>query len=552
MPIDPRIPDAWEDAKNVGRKLSSVAFGIPETDHIAEIRARLSTSDRNMRINAETYNNLSAYIEGGIHAAEILITNTLDVTPEKLGELPRSMQDAARVLLAGSETLKAVKRKSKGHQRELKKIEREAREERKRRIDDDVARLALEKAEGMAKPHAEKLPGEMTAKAKKNIEVSERVIALTRLAEWKNGEIESIESHKERKWRDTYLEWKEKFSKEETQRIENENGATYEKYKKLWTERAEEAKQKEMDESKKEYITGEKRKRDDIEDKLRGQVGNLNDRISDQWREIKKLKTRLRSCKCVTGSDSDGSDNDGDGSDDGEDDDDEGDDDGGNGGSNGGRGGNALSRAPPLPSSRPSRGSTGGRRPGTSPPTGPKEITDARDRNPHNAGSRYPPYNPYDQGTRPSSGSGTAPARYGPKPPNHFDNAKKRPPGGWPDENVRRKPLSDNPFDEAQAQMLEDMQKNLAPTPGNEKKPVPKFGQPSGPPRPGQFGASSNTPTSTAGTARNTTTPGIFGSGTRVMNGGFKPPGRGKDTPADDVGSGSHVLPWVDDPHNLG
>ncbi|KAE9964585.1 hypothetical protein EG328_010345 [Venturia inaequalis] len=549
MPLDPRIPDAWEDAKSAGRKLSSAIRGSPEPDYIAEIRARLPTPERNMRVNAERYDRLSTHIQEGTRAAEILITNTQDVTPEMLDALPRTLPDAARVLSAGSRALEAVKEKSKVHRDELKKIEREAREEKRKRVDEDVEELARVRAEELAKPHAERLAREMTAKARKGIEESERGKFRQRLDSWKNDAIDSIEWQKERKWRDWASERKEEFTKEETQRIEKKDRAAWEDFEKRWKEWAEAEMKKEMQTFKDDYMAGDKRKRDDTEAELRVQVKNLTNKVDNQGREIKKLKTRIRSCQCSDSSDlDDDSDSDGDGSDDGGGNSgrgaggegknpngsgkppDGGDKSPGPGGS-GGNGGSPLSRAPPLSSGKSGRGGNGKKTPKKSPPTGPKRITDDRDKSPSGSGSQEPPSNPHSPGTKPSSGKGTAPAPNGSNPINHFDNAKKPPPGGWPEEKANRKPLSENPFDDDQARMLDQLRKNPTPAPDNGAKPTPKFGQPSIAPRPGQFGAPSNAPTNPAGTGGTAPAPGIFGAGSQTMNGGYNPANTGGNAP---------------------
>ncbi|TLD19000.1 hypothetical protein E2P81_ATG01728 [Venturia nashicola] len=402
-----------------------------------------------MRIDANTYNRLSNDIQDGTRAAEILFTNTQDVTPERLEQLPRSMQDAARVLLAGSKTLEAVKEKSKRHEQELKKIEKEAREEKRRQIDEDVENIAALRAEEIAKPYAEHLARKMTAKAAKNIELSEGMKARIKLIGWKNDFEESTSLQRDRIWGDRFLEKQKQFTKEETERIEEENKAIWDEYAKQWLEQAEAEKKQEMQRLKEDYVAGEKRKRDETEAEL--------------WDQ------------CGTGSESDSPDSDGEESDDGGSDN-GGSDNGGsdNGGSDHGGGNdagngpgkppkhpgpgpgpggsevnrdNTLSKAPPLSSGKSGQGGTGG------PPTGPRKITDDRDKNPHGSGSRNPPSNTHNQDRKPSSGSGTTPASNGSKP-NPFENAERRPPGGWSEENEKRKPLSDNPFEEAQARML--------------------------------------------------------------------------------------------------
>lgn len=155
--MDPRYGDALEDFKSAGRKLSSAAstlLGVPPPDYIAEIRGRLTPEDRNMRIGTDVYNQLSTHIQHGTRAAEILITNQQDITPPKLESLPRTLPEAARLLLAASQTLGAEREKGKRHQTELGKVEKAARVEEKRRIDEEVEELARIKAEEICEPRA--------------------------------------------------------------------------------------------------------------------------------------------------------------------------------------------------------------------------------------------------------------------------------------------------------------------------------------------------------------------------------------------------------------
>lgn len=543
--MEPRIGEGIEDIKGGVRKLSSFIFGIPDTDYIAEIRARISPESRNIRIDAETFNHLSAYIEHGAHAAEILITNTQDVTPEKLEKLPRSMQDTARLLLAGSKTLEAVKEKSKAHEKELKKIEKGARLERKKRIDDEIEDLATMRAEEIAQSLVVEKAEKLTERARKDLEVSERQRAVQLYRTWVVKDKDSFENRQEKIWRDEFADWKvdewkvlnkdkKKFTAEEKKRIAEENAAIWNKHAKEWTEKAEADKKKEIAEGVKEYVAGDKRKRDETEDELKKEVKRLINRVDGCGRTIKKLRTRLGQCKCGAGSDSDSSDSDSS-------------DSGG-----GGKKPNGSGKPPntdgkrPGPGSGPGGNASGGKngRDGTggnpnkkSPPTGPKNIADTRDKNPKGTGSQPPPPNPHNQGTKPSSGGGKAPI---PKNPNPLFNGQRRPPGGWPEERVERKPLSANPFEEAELAMLRQLRKDLLPDSVDNNKPAAMFGKTSGPPLPGQFGALSNPPTNTTGTGGNKPTP-VFGQGIKTMTGGYVPPGAGGSTPVPGTG-GNHVF----------
>lgn len=205
--MDPRYGDALEDFESAGRKLSSAAstlLGVPPPDYIAEIRARLTPGDRNMRIGTDVYNPLSTHVRNGTRVAEILITNQQDITPPKLEILPRTSPEAARLLLAASQTLADEREKGKRHQKELGKAEKAARTEEKRRIDEGVEKLARVRAEAICEPRAVEMARKMTGQAPKTLRASEKQNSIERLHNWQDAELDLIEAHKKRKWRDSF------------------------------------------------------------------------------------------------------------------------------------------------------------------------------------------------------------------------------------------------------------------------------------------------------------------------------------------------------------
>lgn len=203
----------------------------------------------------------------------------------------------------------------------------------------------------------------MTGQALKTLRASEKQNSIERLHNWQGAELDLIEAHNERKWRDSFKEWqlkewdtvkedKKQFTEQESARIYNETKADWLGFEKEWTEDAETQKKKEIADFKKKHVAGDKRKRDETETELRKQVKNLTTQVDDQGRKMKRLRTRLQSCECGT---------------------DDSDDEvkkkpngpqkptsgGGKGpGPGPGSGENALSRAGPLPSGKGGKGGT--------------------------------------------------------------------------------------------------------------------------------------------------------------------------------------------------
>ncbi|QDS76478.1 hypothetical protein FKW77_005079 [Venturia effusa] len=541
MPNDSKWPDAVEGIKSAGRRMSAVLRRIPPPDHIAEIRASLPREARNMRVDTNVFNRLSTQIQDGTRAAEILITNTQDITPPQLEDLPRKIPDAARLLLAASQTLKEEREKGDRFEEQLQKAKEEFSAKEKKRIDKEIEDEARKKAEILCAPLATEKAKAMTKKIQEDAEISAKRTANIRFANWRENEIANIDRQKDRLWQDRYEEWKDKewdkltkakkkHNEDETVRITEEAKTTYEEYVRTWTENAKANQAKEIAEGIEKYVTGDKRKRDETEAEMRKQIRILTNLKDERGRTIKKLKTRLEACTC--------------GANDSEDEDHKPDgpvnpnntDRAGAGG--GGRSGeDSPSNSGARPSGNGSSGNSGtGSNPSKkpSPPTGPRKITDPRDRDQNGTGVQDPPSNPHNQDRNPPSGGDTAPDR---PTTNPFDTAQKRPPGGWPEEQAAREPLTQTPFDEQYERMIRELHEQAeakAADPTTQTKLHPAFGSPSvkSPyPAPGQFGAPSNPTVAEAG--GNKPTP-VFGTTSRIVNGGDQTP----DIPDTSAGTG--------------